>query len=299
MFNYPNAIALPTFADLNAITFNNYYYRLKLLAQAVFEWKGLPNGIDEKHIERYLFQHGQCVFFKDFEKGWMITRYNADGKLNYYDEPTTVSPVCNNGQLSAENPVLVNGKNCVLIWNNDNAIPTHYPVLQAANDLTEIKRTIDLNIQAMKTPVLVACTEKQRLSLINAYKQYKGNAPVIVVDKSMEGLDLIKVMKTDAPIVFDKLRLEWKNTWNDTMTQLGVNNANQDKKERLVADEVAANDEQVARAAWVMLKPRQAAAKRMSELCGEEITCEIRSCHEALEGFLDGDFGEGNGGKEE
>lgn len=285
MNNFPNAVAMPDSKNLNAITFNNYYYRLKLIAQAVFEWKGLPNGINERYIEKYLFDYGKCVFFKDFEKGWMIAKYTDNGNLNYYDEPTTVTPVFTN---SNEMEPLVNGEDCVLIWNNDNAIPTHYPVIQAASRLTEIQRTIDLNIQAQKTPITISCTEKQRLSLMNAYKQYKGNTPVLVVDKSMEGLDLIKVLKTDAPIVFDKLRQEWKNEWNDTMTSLGVNNANQDKKERLVADEVAANDEQVARSAWVMLKPRQEAAKRMSELCGQEITCEIRSCYEALEGFKGG-----------
>lgn len=299
MNNYPNAITMPNSTNLNAITFNNYYARLELIARAVFEWKGLPNGIDERHIERYLFHYGKCVFFEDFEKGWMIAPYTDNGGLNFYDEPTRVIPVDQNGQLSSYNPEFMNGQNCVLIWNNDNAIPTHYPVIQAANDLAEIKRTIDLNIQAQKTPVVIACTEKQRLSMMNAYKQYKGNAPLIVVDKSMEGLDLIKVLKTDAPIVFDKLWLQWKNTWNDAMTNLGVNNANQDKKERLVADEVAANDEQVARSAWVMLKPRQAAAKRMSELSGREITCEVRSCYKALESLVDGDIITGEEGQEE
>ena len=296
MNDFPNAVMMPDSKALNHITFNNYYHRLKLIAQAVFEWKGLPNSINERYIEQYLFDYGKCVFFKDFEKGWMIAKYTDNGKLNYYDEPTAVTPVWTG---SAETKPLINGQDCVLIWNNDSAIPTHYPVIQAAADLAEIKRTIDLNIQAQKTPVLITCTEKQRLSMMNAYEQYKGNSPVIVVDKSLEGLDLIKVMKTDAPIVFDKLRLEWKNVWNDTMTQLGVNNANQDKKERLVADEVAANDEQVARSAWVMLKPRQAAAKRMSELCDCEITCEIRSCYKALECFMDGDIKTGEGGPEE
>ena len=296
MNNFPNAVVMPNSTNLNAVTFNNYYYRLKLIAQAVFEWKGLPNGIDERYIERYLFNEGKCVFFKDFEKGWMVAKYTDKGGLNFYDEPTTIEPVCTNGQISEQNPEFINGENCVLIWNNDSAIPTHYPVIQAAADLTEIKRTIDVNIQAQKTPVTVFCTQKQLLSYKNALKQRKDNEPVLILDKSLEGLESIKVMKTDAPVVFDKLRLEWKNVWNDTMTQLGVNNANQDKKERLVADEVAANDEQVARSAWVMLKPRQAAAKRMSELCGCNITCEIRSCHKALEGFMDGVIEEGEGG---
>lgn len=296
MNNYPNAIDMPDSTAINKITFNNYYFRLKLIAQAVFEWKGLPESINERYIERYLFNQGRCVFFEDKEKGWMVTRYTHAGDLNFYDEPTKVTPVCTNWHQPGEK---TNGVDCVLIWNNDCAIPTHYPVIQSASRLTEIQRTIDLNIQAQKTPVLIACTKQQELSVKNAYNQYKGNSPVVVVDKKLEGLDLLRVLKTDAPIVFPQLRQEWKNEWNDIMTLLGVNNANQDKKERLVADEVAANDEQVARSAWTMLKARQAAAKAMSKLSGYEITCEVRSCHEALEGFLGGELGTGEEGNEE
>lgn len=298
MKKFPNPVALPNSTDLNAMTFNNYYYRLKMIAQAVFEWKGLPNGIKERYIERYLFNDGKCVFFHDFEKGWMIAGYAGDHGLNFYDEPTQVHPVCTNYVPNPEQ-ILKPGENCALIWNNDSAIPTHYTIMQSAARLAEIQRTIDLNIQAQKTPVLIACTDKQRLSLTNAYSQYKGNSPVIVVDKSLEGLDLLRVLKTDAPIVFDKLRLEWKNEWNDVMTFLGVNNANQDKRERLVADEVAANDEQIARSAWVMLKARQAAAEQMSNLCGCKITCELRSCQEAMGDIVEGVKENDTGGAEE
>ena len=41
---------MPSANDLTQLTFLDYYFRLMLLAQSVFEWHGLPPGIDEKHI---------------------------------------------------------------------------------------------------------------------------------------------------------------------------------------------------------------------------------------------------------
>ena len=287
MHNFPNPILLPSSTDINAMTFNDYYYRLKMLAQAVFEWKGLPNGIEERYIERYLFQEGKCVFFKDFEKGWMIARYTTAGDLNYYDEPTKVSPVCTN--YTPAN-TLEPGINCALIWNNDCAIPSHYTILQYAYRLMELQRTIDINVDAQKTPVVILCSEKQRKTFKAIFKQWKGNEPLIFGDKSLEGLDLVKALKTDAPIVFDKLHIEKMKLWNECMTFLGINNSNQDKRERLVADEVAANDEQIDLSAQVMLKARQTAAKKMSELCGCEITCELRGPSKAVQSLQDALF---------
>lgn len=48
------------------------------------------------------------------------------------------------------------------------------------------------------------------------------------------------------------------------MTLLGINNGNQDKKERLVADEVSVNNEQVVAARGVALHSRQMAAEEIN-----------------------------------
>ena len=68
--------------ELNNRTFTDYYYRLMLIARSVFEWKNLPNGIDEKWIERYLFTEGKCVFYKDKKLGLMVARMTEHSHLN-------------------------------------------------------------------------------------------------------------------------------------------------------------------------------------------------------------------------
>ena len=257
---------------LNDITFTDYYYRLMLLARSVFKWKGLPNGIDEKWLERYLFTEGSCIFFKDSTLGFMISKYTDSGMLNFYDEPTKVRPTATNYNSFND---YENNKEAVIIRNNDAMIPTSQTVQLYALRLAEISRTIDININAMKTPILILCSEKQKMTLKNVYKQWSGNEPVILGDKNLD-IEGIKCLKTDAPIVFDKLQIQKHAIWNECMTYLGINNANMDKRERLVDDEVQANNEQIEMSAEVMLKSRQRAAEQINSLFDLNLSVEIR-----------------------
>lgn len=271
-------LSMDSFAKtLNNLTFTDYYLRLSLLAKSVFEWCNLPNNISEKWIESYLYSYGDCVFFKDNTLGLMVAKVNQSGMVNAYDEPTRVVPVATNYTYEGED--LINGENCVVIYNNDLRLPTARTLQLYAYRLAEIQRTSDVNIHAQKTPCLLTGNDKSILSLKQIYKKWEGNEPVIYYDKN--GFEQpISVLKTEAPVVFDKLRLEKNQIWNEACTFLGINNANQDKRERLVADEVEANNEQVQLSAHVFLKNREEACKRINEMFGQNISVKARQFEE-------------------
>jgi hypothetical protein len=273
-----DVIAMKSIAEnLNDLTYTDYFYRLMLLSRSVFKWEGLPNGIDEKWIERYLFADGKCMFFHDNEKGFMVAKCNPAGDLNQYDEPTILKPHGTNYQYTGEG--LENNVDCVLIRNNDEMIPTSPTIQIYALKLAELSRTIDINIHAQKTPVIILCSEKQKLTMKNVYRQWNGYEPIIYGDKNLD-IEGIKVLKTDAPIVFDKLQLQKHAVWNECMTFLGINNANMDKRERLVDDEVQANNEQIEMSAEIFLKARQMACKRINEIFGLNVSVSIRKAEE-------------------
>lgn len=256
---------------LNDMTFTDYYYRLSLLARSVFKWKNLPNGMDEKWIERFLFEHGKCVFFRDPMRGFMVAQCAEDGSLNNYGETVTVTP-CG---VDVESRPLTVGKECVLIRNNDEDMPTSFPVKLFAYRLAELTRTIDINVHAQKTPVLLLTSEKQRLTMKNLYAQWNGFEPVIYGDKNLD-TENIRSIKTDAPIVFPQLQNQKQTLWNECLTFLGINNANTDKRERLIIDEVEANNTHIDLSAECLLKARQRAAEEINRVFGTEITVERR-----------------------
>lgn len=257
--------------QLNDWTYTDYYYRLMLIARSVFEWENLPNGIDEKWIERYLFLEGRCVFFKDDELGFMVAKCADDGTLNAYDEPTSVTPSAT-GYIGKS---LETNEECVIIRNNDISLSTSPSIQLFAYRLAEATRTSDVNIRAQKTPVIVLCDDKQKLSFKKAMSQIEENEFAVYGYKNFD-IDAIKAIKLDAPVVFDKLTLQKHDVWNECMTFLGINNANQDKRERLVDDEVQANNEQVFASGNVFLKARQQACKQINELFGLNISVKMR-----------------------
>lgn len=259
--------------QLNNRVYTNYFYRLMLISKSLFKWNNLPNGINEKWIEKYLFTEGNCVFYKDPTFGFMVTKFAINGKLNFYDEPTILTPYATDYY---EVPTLENNIDCVIIRNNDDSIPT-FPTIQMYSALlTNIQRTIDTNIEAQKMPQIVKCSDKQKLSLKQAMKQKADNEPVIYADKSIDDAK-VEVLKTDTPVVFPQLQIQKMNVWNECMTYLGINNANTDKKERLISNEVDANDQLVKACEDVMLKAREQACKDINKMFGLNISVERRT----------------------
>ena len=94
---------------VNDRIYTDYFYRLMLISKSLFEWHNLPNGIDERWIERYLFTEGECLFFKDPNIGFMVTKLGSRGPLNYYDEPTDVMPYAVN--YTYDGKQLINNEN--------------------------------------------------------------------------------------------------------------------------------------------------------------------------------------------
>lgn len=264
----------------NNMTFSYYYYKLTLIARALFAWKNLPNNMDDRWIEKYLFTNGKCIFYKDPVMGEMVAGFGQMSSINCYGDPTKVYPVAPNYVYDGEQ--LINGENCYVIRNNDLMLPTFPTVRMYAFKLTNIDRAIDINIEAQKSPILVRCTDKQRLSLKNAINQRRDNEPVIYADNSFDK-DMITTLDLNPPLVFPDLQVQKHMVLNEVFTDLGINNANMDKRERMVANEVEANNEQVKASEDVMLKVRQEACKQINRIFGTNISVERRNFDEIPE----------------
>ena len=144
-----------------------------------------------------------------------------------------------------------------------------------AERLYNIDRAIDVNANAQKTPVLITCEESQRLTMINLYKQFEGNEPFIFGNKALD-VNGLKVLKTDAPFVCDKLYQLKTQYWNEALTYLGIANINTQKKERMITDEVARNQGGTIASRYSRLNARKQACEQINKMFGLNIDVEYR-----------------------
>lgn len=252
-------------------TYTEYYDLLKQIFVVSFEWENLPDGIDEMFFERQLFEKGAVCFFRDPNiNQFGILPVAQWGRWNIYNIPIFRRVFASNGyQLE------VNQTNSVIIYNNALRQPSHKLVATYANRLAEYDCTIDVNIHAQKTPVLIRCDEKERLSLKNLYSQYDGNEPVIFGDKNLSAVPL-EVLKTDAPYVADKIYDLKVSYWNELLTYAGISNLNIQKKERLITDEVNRMMGGILACRNARLLARQQACDQINKMFGLNISVHFR-----------------------
>lgn len=266
LYNYES-----TAKFLNDRVFTHYFNELMLIAKSIYEWVDLPDNMDEKWIENYLFSEGKCLFFDDPIRGKMVTSLAPHSRFNYYNEETLVQPFA----VDYTGNILLNGEDCVIIRNNDESIPTSISIQLFAYKLAQVERTIQVNIEAQKTPIVIECSEKERTSYKNFMKQRNDNEPMMFIsDKA--NINGIKVHDLKAPAVFKELELQKHMIWNEAMTFLGLNNSNQDKKERLVTNEVESNNEQVEGCLNAGLKARERACREINRIFGLNISVRKR-----------------------
>lgn len=275
-------------AAMNNGTYKQYYNRLVELAISMFEWKNLPKTVDARFLELCLFTDGQAIFFYDEALGYLTLQNATNGGFNVYRIPVKRRAYAVNGYNRE-----LNENDSVIIFNNYLHTNSQLDATMFAKRLYNLDRAIDINANAMKTPIIIKCDETQRLSMLNLCKKYDGNEPFIFGDKSIN-TNAIQVLKTDAPYVADKLYQLKTQIWNEALTYLGISNINVQKKERLVTDEVTRNQGGTIASRYSRLNARREACKQINEMFGLNVWCDYREDYQTIDDADDTVNGEPN-----
>jgi hypothetical protein len=251
----------------------------------MFEWVNLPDSMNARYLEECLYYKGQASLLKDELYGFINTQCASNGYLNIYGLPTSLN--CYSYQYNSIRNLYTGldgteDKDCILVMNNWQRIPTASTIELFCQRLAEAEMTAQVNIKAQKTPVLIVVDENQRLMMENLYSQYDGNRPFIMGDKNQVGDGVVKSINTGAPFIADKIMEYKKQIWNEALQFLGINTLQTEKKERLITDEASSNNELINLNLQSMLIPRQEACKQFNKLFGlegtdKEISVRVRS----------------------
>ena len=254
----------------NTTSFVYYNNRLTELAISMFEWKNLPESIDPRFLELTLFRDGVAVFFKDEVLNYLTLQCTIGGRLNVYRLPIRRRAYAPNGYRK-----WLDEDDSVLIFNNYLHTNSVMDIEHYARRIAEIERTIDVNVMAQKTPVLIQCNENERMTMENLYMKYTGNQPFIFATDKLNTKGL-SVLKTDAPFVARELYELKSNIWNEALTYLGISNINVVKKERMISDEVTRNLGGTYASRYSRLQARKDACKKINEMFGLNVSVDYR-----------------------
>lgn len=228
---------------LNNATYIDYFDRLQMLARSLFTWKNLDEICGygaNRFLEESLFRFGRAVFVRDSEIGLKVFNANPSDVLNIYGLPLKIMATSMAGGGYAKE---YDFDDVVYIMNNDLCKPTSSTIDLYARRLYNVERTMDVNLNAQKTPLIIEGDKNTLLTLKNVFMKYDGNVPVIYANKNFDINSKLNVLRTDSPYIIDKLENHKHELWNDCMTFLGINNANTSKRERLISSEVESNDD--------------------------------------------------------
>lgn len=163
---------------------------------------------------------------------------------NYYnneDFPTSCFLVDKRGFKWIPTKEMKVGQDVVIGYAQPNTKPISFMVDYYLHKIVRIEELMYTNENKLKMPFLITANFEERTRLENLIDEIlSGNDKVII---SAEDYQAIKALILNAPYLLDKLQKQKEAIKNELLTYLGLQNTGAEKKERLLFDEVNANNE--------------------------------------------------------
>jgi len=242
-----------------------YLRILSELAMNRFKWSGMPDTVDVRYLEMQLFYSARCIFYFDNRVDqYLALAGTPAGVINMYQNPTKFNVY---GPNFASRTLTKD--EAVPIWANYLRMPDQDVVRIYAGKLSQIDMTIEINMASARRTRVAVIDENTQLSADNINRQINEGVGLIKVTSAGLGTVATAIDLGIDPKSLEALSILRSRLWSEVMGLLGIDNANQDKKERLVSGEVEANAEQVSSMKHVNLNARRKAAYDIGRMFSE------------------------------
>ena len=268
---------------LNTQTGRFFQRYLLKKALSVFKWT-LPEWWDENYFLYVLYCRGYAAIFDSGKFGVIPQECGLQG-YNVFYRPTNV--IIANPLLVIKNREI--GKDAVLMQLQ----PDYMGVLDLCGHYAEkmalASSAINQNLWNTKISVVFfAGNDAEQQSIKKAYDRMSDGDPMVVVNKNLRdenGNLKYEVFNRDvkSSYVISDLISDLRKIEAEFDTRIGVPNANTDKRERLIMDEVNANNVETHILCDMWMDSIQDGIKNVKDMFGLDLKCEWR--------YGDGDLG--------
>lgn len=218
-----------------------YYYRLYLLKKLFgrFGFVGVPEGWDIDYMIETLFMEGFFVVC-DTQAGVLPLKCGLTG-INVFQKPTTAV---------IANPVLGNFEkiidvDCVICQLQPNFEGVYPMINRYATMLAMCDSSIAVNLMNTKTAHIFGASNKaQAETYKKMYDEISCGRPAVFIKDGLSDENFF-TMPVKQYFIADDVQTLKRKIINEFLTEIGINNTNLDKRERLTDNEVEANDQEV------------------------------------------------------
>ena len=220
---------------------NAYYWEWglkKILSR--FELVNIPNEWDVNYFWSHLFLDG-AIAILDTELGVIPLRCGYTG-LNVWDRPTDII-IANHLLGSFQRKIGVDGALIHLQYNYQSVSP----ILQRFSTLLAMcDSAISVNLMNSKVAFIGFVDDPaQARTMQKMYDDISAGVPAVFLRKSQVNTENFMFNNVKQSFIADDVMLVRRKIVNDFLSDIGINNANLDKRERLNEQEVNANNEEV------------------------------------------------------
>ena len=241
------------------------------------KWTGITSE-ERDYIMRKFWSEGTCCAFRI--KGTATAKDGADGMVgfcpwatqtwNMYDFPETVMLINQRGVPFIPNTTQIVNVDVALGWIQRNHKPVWFTVQYYIDRIAQVEMVINTNLELQKMPYLIGVTPDDKKRMEDVVQRILNNELVVFAD--MDDVNQIKSLVTSTPYIIDKLAQYKVSLENDLLTYLGIDNVGDEKKERLLVDEVNASNDIINDYGQNFIDCLQEWVDTIKTLFGKEIT---------------------------
>lgn len=279
--NLINSSFAPQGVDVHHSAAYNFYCRYlydKMLA--VFTFK-LPKTFGDPLFKNALFANGYVTVLPTDKYGLTAQWGCAGGYTVNYDPRYIIFANPLLPELSGRE--LVIDEDCAVIRMSEDWHGVIDLVAYYARRLALVAQSAEVNAINTKISYIIAAKDKnQATSFKKMLDRINDGQPAVVIDKTLIPEDgdrmpwtLLQQQPKQVYLLHDLLNdlAEIEDEFN---TRIGIPNANTDKRERLITDEVNANNVETAILAAAWLEHIKAGCERVKEMYGADIKVDWR-----------------------
>lgn len=233
---------------------------------SMFSYDNLPEGLTSQIIEYALLFNNHLCFYKSKALGFGLYRYIPNGQFNQYWKPTKVNILALNGKPVATN---VPFEDIILCRDNTMDIPPFLTLNTHIQEIIEIEKTLDVVVKWLRFPKIIEGEKSEVVTLEKLIKKNVDCEPFVIAGKGFANARFNDI-DINIPVQPNQIFELLEKKRNLTLESMGIY-AVDNKRERLITEEVASNNDYVNYVYVNMVAERELWIKLLNEQFGYKI----------------------------